>query len=156
MWPSNSRCRDILWSNVLSVFHPWKITSVCFLHASLGKLRGAPMYLRRIPLRMRIKQAAWKSSVGVRELLVWQRNCQHIKIARVLNKTETCTIYTCQREKQGESATLTWKISITTHTRHDVRCKSWSFVSGWISQSGRYNMFTWQGHFKCYFGGLWT
>lgn len=50
---------------------------------------------------MRIKQTAWKNSVGVRVLLVWQRDCHHIKIARVLNKTETCTIYTCQREEEA-------------------------------------------------------
>lgn len=58
------------------------------------------MYTGRIPSRMRIKQAAWKSSVGVRELSVWQRDCQHFKIARVLNKTETCTIYTCHGERK--------------------------------------------------------
>lgn len=50
---------------------------------------------------MRIEQTAWKNSVGVRVLLVWQRDCHHIKIARVLNKTETCTIYTCQREEEA-------------------------------------------------------
>lgn len=67
-----------------------------------GEIKRRTMSLRRIPPRMRIKQAAWKSSVGVRELLVWQRNCQHIKIAWVLNKTETCTIYTCQKETEWE------------------------------------------------------
>lgn len=67
-----------------------------------GEIKRHTMYLRRIPPRMRIKQAAWKSSVGVRVLLVWQRDCHHIKIAWVLNKTETCTIYTCQRERERE------------------------------------------------------
>lgn len=121
-----------------------------------GEIKRRTMYLGRIlPLRMRIKQAAWKSSVGVRELLVWQRNCQHIKIAWVLNKTETCTIYTCQREKHRESASLTRKISIVTYTPLHVKCESRSFMSEWISQCGRYSMFTWQGRFKCNFWGRW-